>query len=262
MGLLAMPGVARAQTRPGSLHLGYETYAAGLDIAQVEAGFGLGSSAYQVNLAYHTTGVAGFFFRGHQFASVDGVWDGTRPMPRRFIGRGVWRGRDRMSDIAYDKGVPIVRQLIPPDDEAREVVPESLRVNTVDTLSALADLVKTVQATGRCETAVHTYDGRRATEVQAVTVGEETLAPTGRSMFAGQALRCDFSGHMVAGFLQGHDRGHDGRPMHGSAWLAPVVAGGPPVPVRLSFETNWFGELTMYLTSAGTGMDAAAEAEP
>jgi hypothetical protein len=43
--------------------------------------------------------------------------------------------------------------------------------------------------------------------------------------------------------------------MHGSAWLAPVVAGGLRLPVRMAFETRWFGEATMYLTDIGPGAD-------
>lgn len=60
---------------------------------------------------------------------------------------------------------------------------------------------------------------------------------------------------MVAGFRLGDDHARDSRPLRGSAWLAPVVSGGPPLPVRMSFETRWFGDATMYLTAAGAGED-------
>jgi hypothetical protein len=96
---------------------------------------------------------------------------------------------------------------------------------------------------------VHTYDGRRATEVEAHSVGEETLDSTKRSIFAGRALRCDFAGRMLAGF-KFDDRPSDLKPLHGSAWLAPVVPGAPPLPVRMRFETRWFGDATMYLVHA------------
>jgi hypothetical protein len=60
---------------------------------------------------------------------------------------------------------------------------------------------------------------------------------------------------MLAGFKFDDDRGRDSKPMHGSAWLAPVVAGGPPLPVRMVFETRWFGDATMYMTAVGPGAD-------
>src|SRR5580692_5046615 len=55
--LLASP--ARAE-EAGDIHAVYEAYAAGLHVANVEVGFGFGPWSYQVRLAYHTVGLAGF----------------------------------------------------------------------------------------------------------------------------------------------------------------------------------------------------------
>lgn len=206
-----------------------------------------------MDLRYHTTGVAGVFVRGHQFDVVSGNWHALRAQPFRFVGEGSWRGIDRQTEIDYQDGKPVLRQLIPPNNFEREPVPDGLQANTVDTLSALAELVRVVDATGRCEAAVRTYDGRRAVDIEAHTVGEEMLESTSRSSFAGRALRCDFSGRMLAGFLFGDDRERESRPMHGSAWLGPIIAGGPRLPVRMTFETRWFGDATMYLTEVRSG---------
>ena len=222
-------------------------------MAEVDSGFSFGPLHYQMNLDYSTTGMVAVFFGGHQFDSVSGSWHGEQAAPRRFVGSGQWHGEDRVAEIDYSQGRPIIRQLVPPRDHEREAVPESLQANSIDALSALAELVHIVTDTGRCETTVHTYDGRRAVEIEAHTVGEETLQPTDRSSFAGKALRCDFSGRLVAGFKFDDDRARVGKPMHGSAWLAPVVAGAPKLPVRMTFETRWFGDATMYLTGSGAG---------
>jgi hypothetical protein len=224
-----------------------------MHVAEVESGLSFGPSTYQMSLGYHTTGMVGFFFRGHQFDVVSGRWRGLQAQPIQFLDEGTWRGVDRRADIDYQDGKPIVRQLVPPNDGEREPVPESLRANTIDTLSALAELIRVVDSTGRCETAARTYDGRRLVEIEAHTAGEEVLEPTSRSAFAGKALRCDFSGRMQAGFLFKDDRERDSRPMHGSAWLASLVEGGPPLPVRMTFETKWFGDTTLYLTGIGPG---------
>jgi hypothetical protein len=236
-----------------SLHASYATYAAGVHVADAEAGFSFSPRTYQMNLGFRTTGVIGFFFRGHQYDVVDGAWRGTRAAPSRFVGEGAWHGIDRHVEIAYQAGKPIIRRLLPPNDAEREVVPESLQLNTTDTLSALAELMRVVDATGRCEDVARTYDGRRALVVEAHTAGEEMLEPTSRSSFAGKALRCDFSGRMQAGFLFGDNRERDSKPLRGSAWLAAVSVGGPKLPVRLTFETRWFGDATMYLTETGLG---------
>ena len=240
---------------PVTLRASYDTYAAGIHLAEVEAGIGIGPWSYQLSLAYHTTGMVGLFARGHQFDHVNGTWSGLRATPLRFVGEGTWRGIDRRVDIEYHDGKPVIRRLVPPNDAEREPVPDALQANTIDTLSALAELIKVVGATGRCETAVRTYDGRRASDIEAHTVGEEVLEPTARSSFAGTALRCDFSGRMLAGFMFGEDGERAGKPMHGSAWLAPLSAGGPPLPVRIAFETKWFGEATVYLTGTAPADD-------
>ncbi|HEY0183063.1 MAG TPA: DUF3108 domain-containing protein [Rhodopila sp.] len=251
---LLLPGVALAQT-PLALHATYSTYAAGMHVAEVDSGFSFGPWNYQMNLGYRTTGMVGFFFRGHQFDYVSGSWHGTQAVPSQFIGQGEWHGEERVAAIDYPQGKPAIRQLVPPNADEREQVPDSLQANSIDTLSALAELMHVVKDTGRCETTVRTYDGRRVVEIEAHTVGNEQLDVTPRSSFAGKALRCDFSGRMLAGFKFGDDREHDSKPMHGSAWLAPVVAGGPPLPVRMAFETKWFGDATMYLTAVDRSQD-------
>ena len=251
---LILPCAAAAQA-PVSLHANYDTYAAGIEVAKVEAGFDLGPRRYQMNLGYHTTGLLGFFNGVQQFSRVDGTWNGTQAAPSVFIGQGIWRGTDHVAEIDYQRGIPVIRRMIPPTTDEREPVPESLRANTIDSLSALMQLIRSVRETGRCETTVRTFDGRRAVEIEARTIGQEDLQPTNRSNYAGKALRCDFSGRMLAGFLLNGDRARDSRPLHGSAWLAVLTAGGPPLPVRLVFETRWFGDATMYLTGIGAGSD-------
>jgi hypothetical protein len=119
----------------------------------------------------------------------------------------------------------------------------------MDTLSALAQLIRNVELTKSCDTTVHTYDGRRVLEIVATTGGEQTLEPTSRSTYSGPALRCDFEGHEVAGFLIGQDDPEHRRPLHGSAWLVPLLPNTAPLPARIAFQTRWFGPATMYLTS-------------
>lgn len=244
-----------ASTSSDGIHVTYETYAAGIPVAEVDSGFRFGPWTYQMSLAYRTTGMVGFFFSGHQYDHVEGSWHGGRAEPSAFVGQGRWRGADRVAEIDFRQGKPAIRQLVPPNEHEREPVPEALQDGAIDTLSALSQLIRVVAQTGRCETSVRTYDGRRAVEIDARTVGEEMLEASGRSSFAGKAMRCDFSGRMLAGFLFGDDHAKESKPLHGSAWLAPVVAGGPPLPVRMAFETRWFGDAVMYLTGTGPGSD-------
>jgi hypothetical protein len=251
---LVLPAAALGQS-PVGVHTSYRTYAAGIPVAQVDAGLNLGPRGYQMQLAYHTTGLVGFFHSGHQQDTVSGTFSGEQARPSRYLGEGYWRGRNRTVEIDYTQGHPTIRQLVPLNDEEREPVPELMRNGTVDNLSALAQLIRAVAATGRCDTSARTFDGRRLVDIRARTVGEEDLPPTDRSSFAGKALRCDFEGRLLAGFMHDDERARESRPMRGSAWLARTLPGSIPMPVRMTFETRWFGDATMYLIDVGPGGD-------
>jgi opacity protein-like surface antigen len=239
-----------ASAQVAQVQLAYDTYAAGIEVMQMHASIGLGPWNYRVAVDYHTTGLVGLLYRGHQTNSVRGNWQDEHADPLEFFGEGVWRGQQRRTLIDYNHGVPDVKDLQPPQVNERELVPSDLQLHTMDTLSALAQLIREVERARSCETAVHTYDGRRVLEVVARTGGPERLEATRSSIFSGDTLRCDFEGHEVAGFLIGEDNPEHRRPLHGSAWLAPMLPGAPPLPVRIAFETRWFGWATMYLTEA------------
>ena len=113
----------------------------------------------------------------------------------------------------------------------------------------MAQLVRQVGSTGRCEGKVMTFDGRRLAELSARTAGREVLEPNSRSSFSGPALRCDFVGRQLAGFKKDEDRQELAKPKTGSAWFAPLSPGGQPVPVRVSFRTGLFGEAVMYIAN-------------
>jgi len=245
--LLAAPVAVGAEDGP-ELRATYEMYAAGLHVAEISVLYSLGPAQYSIEVAFHTTGLVSVFRHGHQMNSVAGIWSGGQPHPERFEGDGVWQGEDNATLIDYTNGQPVIEHLVSPMEDKREPVPAALEANSIDTLSALALLVRRVENTGRCEASAHTFDGRRVSDISARTVGEEILDQSDLSIFNGKTLRCDFIGQMVAGFLYRDDTAADRRPLHGSAWLATLVPGTAPVPVRMDFETRWFGDAHMYLT--------------
>jgi Protein of unknown function (DUF3108) len=252
LALCLVGGAARSQT---PLRASYEAYVAGLNAASVDARFLLEPDSYRMELSYKTAGVVGFLMRGSTLSVAEGTWQRDRASPRHFRTEGTARGQPRVTAMDYIGGQPLIRRLVPPNEGERETVSPELQANSVDPLSALAELIRTVHRTGRCEGTARIYDGRRASEITARTVGEETVAPSSRSVFAGRALRCDFVGHMIAGFNLGRDKKAASQPFAGSAWLAEVIPGTMKIPTRVQFVTRWFGHTTLYLTASGISPD-------
>ncbi len=241
--------VAPAVAIAPAVAVAYVAYAAALPVLRLHASYAIGPAAYEVKLVFDTAGMFGVLLHAHVDSTATGTLEDSHARPVRYYAVGDFRGRPHVTQIDYSGGQPHVVQLAPPVEEEREPVPAAQQAGTIDNLSAMAELVSAVARTGRCDGTRHTFDGHRLSELSSRTVGEETLEPTGRSTFSGRALRCDLEGHQLAGFARDADRAAAARPLHGSAWFASISPGTPAVPVRISFETRYFGAATAYLVA-------------
>ena len=245
LALLLLPIGVRAET--ATAH--YAAYAAGLNVLVMDARFDLTPADYRLQLDYRTTGALSLFVRSQQSTIVKGGLVAGKASPLRFTSSGILRGEQRVTEIDYREAQPLVRQLVPPNDKERESVPEADRLGTIDTLSAMAQLITQVTRTGRCEGTVRTFDGRRLASLRSWTIGTEVLPPSTVSTFSGPALHCEFEGRQLGGFVLDEDREKLLRPQRGSAWFAVVSPGGPILPVRISFQTRWVGDATMFIAA-------------
>ncbi len=253
--LLVRPALAQGEVQGVALgdapvHLTFALYAAGLRVVTLESDVDLGVRTYRIDLNFRTSGLYGALVHNDVNSFVQGAWDGARPVPLRFASWGVVGGDSRRTVIDYPQGEPRVTTLEPPEEEDRDPVPVALQRDTVDTLSAMAMLVRDVAQTGRCDGTVTTFDGRRVLRIAAHTTGMETLGADGRSGFAGPALRCDFDGVQTGGFQHDVSEAELRRVHHSTAWLARVLPGEPLLPVRVMFEAHVIGHATAYLTGA------------
>jgi hypothetical protein len=236
----------------GTLSATYDGYSHGVIALRVTASFDLTPGAYSGRLEFHTAGMIGWMVHTESDSQVVGRFapsPAIAAQPTSFDSTGVMHGTDRVTHMIYQDGLPVLKAIAPPPEQERTAVPQAETAHTIDTLSAIVQLMRQVGQTGKCDGAATTYDGRRLTALTARTVGEESLPPAHRLGFDGQALRCDFVGTQLAGFMKGRDEDQLRRPRHGSAWLAQLVAGAPPVPVQVVFEHQALGEVTLHLTS-------------
>ncbi len=243
--------LAPIATRAEPLRAHYATYAAGLNVVQMDALMDFSGERYRLDLEFETAGTFALLNKTRLLSRADGRFAGGAALPLRFYSAGTMRGERRQTLIDYESGQPALKELSPPNEAEREEVPEELRRNTIDSLSAMAQLIEQVNRSGRCEGSARTFDGRRLGQMRAWTLGEENLAATDRSSFAGPALHCAFEGRQVAGFRNDESRERQQRPQQGGAWFAVASPGGPKIPVRISFHTRWFGDAVMYLAPKG-----------
>ncbi len=254
-GLALLPAVAAAEP----LIARYEVHAAGMRVMRIEALLDIDGPRYLVRTRVQMNGMIGVFARGDQETSAEGAWRGTEPVPARYRVAGTWRGDRRVVVMDYGPdGRPLLRAIEPPNAGEREPVPDALQAGTMDALSALAKLTRTVAQTGRCDTGARVYDGRRRADYAVRTAGQGVLPVEGG--FGGPALKCVFESRLVAGFRGDQDAEEARRPQTADIWLGQPLPGRGPLPVRVELPSRWFGTVRAVLTSvepAGSGQALA-----
>jgi hypothetical protein len=235
----------------------YSVHAAGLHVMEIEALLDLDDAEYLVRTHIRTTGLVGLFSHGDQVTEARGTWQGVRPVPDSYRVSGTWRGSPRQVVMDYLAGMPMLRALVPPNNGEREAVPAQLQRDTVDALSALAWLSRTVAATGRCDALAPVFDGRRRADYASRTIGVEALPQ--QAGYAGQALRCALETRLIAGRLSDQDPMEAERPQPATAWLARVPSAPLPIPVRIELPSRWFGTIRAELVHLGIPGQQAVE---
>ena len=257
-GLLALALAAAAQAAlaqssgggrdsPRAIRLRYTLYGHGFHVLNVVVELRLSGQGYSVRLNDRTAGFLGLMLHTDVTSTATGRFASGGVQPVRFESTGYSRGAQRQAVLEYAHGNPTVRVLTP-NEPRRDRVDPAQTMGSIDTLSAMADMVHEVQQDGRCDGRALVFDGLRLTQVSARTMGRQTVPPDGRSPYGGTALRCDFVSLQVGGFLHNDEEARMRKPQHGTAWVAPVEQGLPALPVRISFESPQLGLATMFLT--------------
>ncbi len=234
----------------GSYRVEYTGYSHGFTVLKLAGSLALLQDGYTAHVTFHTAGMAAWMAHVDNDSQVHGAFQGDQAAPALFEGSGNLRGSKRATRITYQDGNPMIEVLTPPVEHERSAVAPAQTRHTIDTLSAVAMLIHEVARTGACEGTATTFDGRRLSTQTVHTTGQEMLPRTDRSIFQGQALRCDFDGRQLGGFVNDENEDTLRKPRHGTAWLAAVLPGAPPVPVRVAFDNKLLGQVTLYLTSA------------
>jgi hypothetical protein len=249
-GLLA-PAAARADAA-ASARLGYQVYFGGLQALALQVDLGVSDTGYRVALHAHTEGVIDWLFGWTAQASSEGrLADGT-PRPLRHDAESQWHGNHRSVALTFHDDGTVAAAVEPSAaDDEREPVTPAQTTGTLDPISALLAATQALATQHSCAQHVKVFDGRRRFDLVFSDGGSALLKPTEYGSFSGAATVCRFRYVRVAGFQK--PGGRWGNPRDADSvyqvWLAPVLPGLPPVPVRIEVEGT-FGSLIVHLVEA------------
>ena len=250
--ILLAPIHARAAE---TIHARYSVYGTILGltttVANVQADFLVQPDTYDVRLTYRTAGVTSMIVTANSDSRAAGRFERGVAFPVQFVSTGAIKGEQRQTNFSYVNDSPNIQTLVPRTEPLRDPVPVPEQAGTMDPMSAMAELVHSVNEGGRCDGRVSTFDGRRLISFTSRTAGTQDLPHTSLSSFSGPTLRCDVVSQQLAGFKHDSDEPRMHRPQAASAWFGRLVPNGPLVLVRATFPTIFFGTVTMYLQSAG-----------
>lgn len=245
LAVLLWCGGARAE--PDILH--YTISLHGIALLEGTFCFQLNPTSYEAGLTARTVGLVDFLFHGSSRIAVNGAIDGQSVRPHAYTEHSRLSGEDYRVAIDFAGGNPVLRQQTPPQEKYRLPIPASALPHAIDGLSAVA-VQSLAAARGHCPGDTRLYDGRQLRLLSMHDGTTDTLPQTGHAVFAGQALRCDTDSTMLAGFLKSSSVQSQSKPRHGKLWLAPLQPVGPPVPVRMVFDADAFGDIVIQLDAA------------
>jgi hypothetical protein len=271
--VLVLAGPAAAEEGGAErLRLAYAIYAGGFDVLDATVLLDYAGRRYGVTVAARTEGLIGTLVpwqveassRGVLTSAPTGAPAGSRAMPERHRLDGTLRGEPRRVRLDYDRSGGVAAALVPPvEEEDRDPVPVELTRNTVDPLSAAIGALSAASAGQGCTGTAPVYDGRRRYDLKFQQRGQRVLEPSRYSSFSGTAEVCEITWTLLAGRSRNprHRDDRTGRRAPLQVLLAPVVANGPKVPVRIEGESA-FGSLVIHLTAASAETGSTALADP
>ncbi len=229
--------------------LDYKVYFGGFAVVVLEFDLARTAQDYRIMTKVRTIGLVDKLFPWTLSAYSRGRTAGAEIRPEATGQTSAWRGRERLIDVRYDDGRPIVARMVPtPDQDEREPVSDDDIRGTIDPASAVLSMSLAAEAGRGCTGRLAVFDGRRRYDLIAERIGVEQIHRFGRAGRALRALKCRVTMVRRAGFrkITNHDVSEPDR-RSGTVWLAAVDAAMPPVPVRIEVDTRW-GLMIAHLT--------------
>lgn len=246
----AMPAAA---TDDGPLSLDYEAYFGGFHIGSARTTIRREGAEYEVQGEARARGLFDWYAGWRGRAISEGILgDGLVVSPEIHRNEGEWRGATRRNLLTFlPDGTVDVEQESPPDPNKLSPIPEDSIPGTVDPISAIMALARTMEVAGDCTGTIPIYDGRRRYDLSVTQGGARTFEANEYSIFAGEAVACEVVFERIGGFRLEQSK-YQQTARDRIVWVAQPLAGVPPIPVRIEVDTD-YGILLVHLTAARVG---------
>lgn len=239
-----------------TLYLTYDIYVGGFHSGHIDLSAKIGPDKYDLYAITSSAGLIDYLVGFRSYAQSRGslVQDEVTPISHHV--NNLWTGDlrfVRMGYVGYQRtaGGPAYTLIHPqPGEDERETVPEAVRRDTIDPLSAaLRAAYASLKRGDRvpCNDAIPVFDGRRRYNLHFADAGTETIEGP---YFQGLARKCRASIERIIGFSSNPflPRAPDSKdPEGGEIWFADLIPDWPPVPVRFKTDIG-LGNAFVHLT--------------
>lgn len=247
-----------AAGREKLLKLGYSVYVGGLNIFAFAIDFAVNGDTYSIKGDGESRGMARLFWRWstHLVSGGNVTANGLRPQIYNvdtFSTR-----RNQSMQLSFDENGKYTIRRTPADTPhraAKRQLPPVVPPGTVDPLAISFRIARDIESGRGCKGTHPIFDGNRRYNLTFTDRGKSELQKTPYSVFAGPAHVCQFDMVRISGFREPReyirfwDEDNLDPP---EIFIARVVPGMPPVPVRAHGDLN-MGGLRIYLVWAEYG---------
>ena len=233
---MSLAAPAFAVDEPAAAKYRYVGYMGGVKIGWAEAEIATAQERYSANLKMETGGLVGWFVEWrHASASVGAA--GPALAPDRYGNAAFWKEKERYIEVGFQDGLAEIAEANPHpvEDENRPAVPADLRQGSVDPLTAIVAVGRTIDQTGSCKTEMGVFDGRRRYLLKVMDEGETEIGRSRYAPYGGDVRKCTFVFERVAGFKKKNSN----EPTQGRAYFRRVNEDAPIMPVQIAAETKY-----------------------
>jgi hypothetical protein len=228
----------------------YEAFALGLPVMRFDFRLDQSGERYEVDGEAQTLGLLRVFYRLDMATESQGTVAADSLRPRFHEHRLTTRGHRRLAHLDYSGDGSVAASLVPAEDSGRPKPTAQQTEHTMDPLSAILAIGRSIARIGNCAGRFAVFDGRRRYDLVLADEGVERVDPSSISAYSGEARRCPVAVVKIAGFS--FDQDYSPHTTNGLVWFATLRPDAPALPIRIEFDSNWgFVHLRMTAVDGG-----------